>query len=155
MQYSTALILLLIPTFAVAQYGGGGSGDGSPSGAAASSTSTAAPSTFTSTSGIVTHTVAVGLNGGITYTPNTITANIGDAVEFLFYTQTHSVNQATFDMPCQPANGTGFASGAITTSSGLNAQVFTIKINDTNPIWFYCGFPGHCQAGMTGVINAP
>jgi hypothetical protein len=27
-------------------------------------------------------------------------------------------------------------------------------VNDTTPIWFYCGVPGHCQAGMVGVINA-
>lgn len=26
-------------------------------------------------------------------------------------------------------------------------------INDTNPIWFYCGIPNHCQKGMFGGIN--
>jgi uncharacterized cupredoxin-like copper-binding protein len=34
-------------------------------------------------------------------------------------------------------------------------MVFTVTVNDTNPIWFYCGVPTHCQAGMVGVINPP
>lgn len=33
--------------------------------------------------------------------------------------------------------------------------VFTIAINDTKPIWFYCSQAKHCQSGMVGVINAP
>lgn len=33
--------------------------------------------------------------------------------------------------------------------------VFTITINDTTPIWYYCDHIGHCQAGMVGVINPP
>lgn len=31
--------------------------------------------------------------------------------------------------------------------------VFTVMINDTKPIWFYCATQKHCQAGMSGVIN--
>jgi hypothetical protein len=53
------------------------------------------------------------------------------------------------------ANGTGFVSGFFNTTSGTNANVFTITVNDTNPIWFFCGFPSHCELGMAGVINAP
>jgi hypothetical protein len=26
-------------------------------------------------------------------------------------------------------------------------------VNDTNPTFFYCGTPGHCQKGMFGIIN--
>lgn len=32
-------------------------------------------------------------------------------------------------------------------------KIFTITVNDTKPIWYYCGFPNHCQGGMVGVIN--
>src|SRR5882762_11528823 len=32
---------------------------------------------------------------------------------------------------------------------------FQITINDTQPIWGYCGQTGHCQAGMVFGINAP
>jgi hypothetical protein len=35
--------------------------------------------------------------------------------------------------------------------------MFTITINDTNPIWLYCSQTqgSHCQAGMAMVINPP
>lgn len=28
-------------------------------------------------------------------------------------------------------------------------------VNDTNPTFFYCGTPTHCQKGMFGIINPP
>jgi hypothetical protein len=31
--------------------------------------------------------------------------------------------------------------------------VFTQVVNDTNPTYFFCGTPGHCQQGMYGIIN--
>lgn len=31
---------------------------------------------------------------------------------------------------------------------------YSIEINDTRPIWFYCSQGRHCQQGMVGVINA-
>ena len=158
MQYSTLLVPLAL-TFVAAQYGNAPpsktSAVSSSGSSGASSKSTGTPSTFTSTSGVVTHLVAVGINGEIGFTPNAISAKVGEAIEFHFYPPSHSVNQATFDKPCEPANGTGFASGNMVTSSGMNANVFTITINDTSPIYFYCGAPTHCQNGMTGAINAP
>jgi hypothetical protein len=36
-----------------------------------------------------------------------------------------------------------------------NFPEFTIKVNDTKPIWGYCGQTGHCQQGMVFSINAP
>jgi len=30
---------------------------------------------------------------------------------------------------------------------------FTIEVNDTKPIWFYCSQGKHCQSGMVGAIN--
>lgn len=35
----------------------------------------------------------------------------------------------------------------------LQMPVFTVMVNDTNPIWFYCATAKHCQGGMVGVIN--
>jgi len=35
----------------------------------------------------------------------------------------------------------------------LKAMAFQVKVNTTDPIFFYCGFPSHCESGMTGVIN--
>ncbi|PNP60496.1 hypothetical protein THARTR1_00520 [Trichoderma harzianum] len=98
--------------------------------------------------------VTVGKGGSLSYSPDTITAAVGDKVEFQFYGPTHSVVQASFDEPCTAFNGgTGFFAGMSTNGNGPNPNSFTITINDTNPVWFYCGFPGHCQAGMVGVIN--
>lgn len=31
----------------------------------------------------------------------------------------------------------------------------TQAVNDTNPTFFYCGTPTHCEKGMFGVINPP
>jgi plastocyanin len=114
--------------------------------------------------------VTVGQNGLLAYSPNTITAAVGSNVEFQFYGPVHSVVQASFDQPCSAYNnGTGFFGGLVTTGTAPNVscifetlklyaeqkqpKTFTLTINDTTPIWFYCAYPGHCQAGMVGVIN--
>jgi plastocyanin len=145
MHFSRQLILFALLPLGLAQYGGGG---GSP-------TTTSATTTSSSTSSV--QTVTVGDNNALAFSPNSITADIGTTVEFVFFPPLHSVTQSTFESPCAPlANGTGFWSGAMTTSGGgPNANVFTLTINDTNPIWFYCATPTHCGFGMTGVINPP
>ncbi|KAH8786506.1 Cupredoxin [Hyaloscypha finlandica] len=98
--------------------------------------------------------VTVGQNGLLAYSPDTITAAVGSNVEFQFYGPVHSVVQASFDQPCSAYNnGTGFFGGLVTTGTAPNPKTFTLAINDTTPIWFYCAYPGHCQAGMVGVIN--
>jgi plastocyanin len=143
MHFSIVFLLSALPA-TLAQYG-----NPNPS-----TTSTSTPSTTTSGSSS-THTVAAG-NGNLAYSPNNITAAVGETIEFHFFPPLHSVAQGDFSGPCTPtANGTGFFSGDISTSSGENPNVFTVTINDTNPIWFYCVIPTHCQAGMVGVINAP
>ena len=145
MHISIPFLLSALPCI-LAQYGDPPSSPSKTSSAASSSTGSATPGV---------HTVAVG-NGGFTYSPNTITAAKGETIEFHFFAPLHSVAQGDFATPCTPpANGTGFFSGDISTSSGENANVFTVKINDTNPIWFYCVIPTHCQGGMSGVINPP
>jgi plastocyanin len=145
MHFSIAFLLSVLPCI-LAQYGNPPSSPTKSSGAASSSTGTATPGV---------HTVEAG-NGNFAYSPSSITAAVGETIEFHFFPPLHSVAQGDFATPCTPsANGTGFFSGDITTSSGENTNVFTIKINDTNPIFFYCVIPTHCQAGMSGVINPP
>jgi len=46
----------------------------------------------------------------------------------------------------------GIFSGFMPTN-GVITPIFTILINDTQPIWYYCSQAMHCQAGMVGVIN--
>ncbi|OBT54677.1 hypothetical protein VE04_05687 [Pseudogymnoascus sp. 24MN13] len=146
MHFSSKPLFLSLFPFALAQYGGGG-------GTASSSTTTSVASATTSSAPGV-QTVTVGDNNAIAFSPDTITAAVGSSIEFVFFPPIHSVTQSTFESPCAPlANGTGFWSGAITTASGQNANVFTLIVNDTNPIWFFCATPLHCETGMAGVIN--
>jgi len=147
MHYSTVSALLSALPLALAQ-GYGNSGDSS------STTSSAAASTTSSSSVAGVHVVTVGAGNNLAFSPNNITAAVGEIVEFHFYPPSHSVAQSSFAEPCTPfSNGTSFFSGGMTTSSGVNTNTFQITINNTAPIWFYCAFPGHCEAGMAGVIN--
>ncbi|RMJ20133.1 hypothetical protein CDV36_000237 [Fusarium kuroshium] len=95
-----------------------------------------------------THKVEVG-KGGLKYTPDTITAAKGDIIEFHFDSM-HTVVAGDFNKPCTPATSGGFYSGELPASG---SSFFSITINNTDPIFFYCVIEGHCQAGMAGVIN--
>ncbi|KAK0627416.1 Cupredoxin [Immersiella caudata] len=104
-------------------------------------------------------TVDVGLDGNLTYSPNSINEPPRTVVEFSYNPRNHTVTQSSFDKPCFPLpNNSGFSSGFIaTTQSVPGLATFELVINDTKPIWFYCGQVNgnHCQAGMVGAINAP
>jgi len=146
MHFTAFPLLLSAFPLAFAQYGDDGS---------STTTSVAsAPVTKTTSASSSVHTVQVG-DGGLTYSPSNITAAVGEKVEFHFFAPEHSVAQSTFASPCTPSSNSSFFSGAISTSSGQNTNVFTITVNDTNAIWFYCAVPTHCKLGMAGVINAP
>jgi len=149
MRVSNIFLLSVLP-FTLAQYGYGNGG-----GTTSSTTAAAAPATTTSSGGSTVHTVTAGSGGSLAYSPNDITAAVGDTIEFHFFAPEHSVAQSNFANPCVPSGPSAFFSGIISESSGQNANVFTVTVNDTNPIWFYCVVPTHCQAGMAGVINAP
>ncbi|RAL66490.1 hypothetical protein DID88_006180 [Monilinia fructigena] len=103
-------------------------------GAADTSPSSAVkPSTTSSTSpSDPTHTILVGAGGQLTFSPNETKADVNTTLEFHFYPQTHSVAQAAFASP-----------------------LFSVLVNDTKPIWFYCGFARHCENGMVGAVNIP
>ena len=91
----------------------------------------------------------------LTFTPNVINASLGDTVTFKFWPKNHSVAQAAFNAPCQPANNS-FWSGFHATQQGAANETFSIEIkNESQPIWFYCTQGQHCQNGMVGVINPP
>jgi plastocyanin len=99
------------------------------------------------------HSITVG-DGALAFSPANISAAVGDTVVFSFYPTKHSVAQASFAKPCVPLNSSSFFSGAMTTTSGVNPDTFTITVNDTTPIWFYCSVASHCESGMVGSINA-
>ncbi|OBT38852.1 hypothetical protein VE00_10710 [Pseudogymnoascus sp. WSF 3629] len=157
----TAATILPFLSLAAAQYGSSSS-YGSSSTDTTSNSQAATDTTTTTSTGATVHKVLVGQTA-LTFSPWNLTAAIGDKVEFHFYPTTHSVAQAAFDKPCEPSSDTAFFSGGVTTQAAASGKtrrqtaadmkIFTITVNDTKPIWYYCGFPGHCEGGMVGVIN--
>jgi plastocyanin len=77
-------------------------------------------------------TVKVG-QGGNVFEPSTVTAQVGDQVEFQWVGSIHSIVQSTFDEPCQPLAG-GFA----VPDQSSSDVTFTFTVTSTDPIWFYC-----------------
>ncbi|KAI1144253.1 hypothetical protein F5Y05DRAFT_364128 [Hypoxylon sp. FL0543] len=123
-------------------------------------TSGGSESTATSTksSAPVTHTVMVGLQHD--FEPDTIQANPGDTIHFNFYPKNHSVVRADFKKPCIPWELTqdpaeSFFSGAVEQDT-LQSPIpsWDLKVNNTDPIFFYCSAPDSCiKWKMVGVIN--
>ncbi|KAK6498201.1 hypothetical protein TWF506_004440 [Arthrobotrys conoides] len=95
------------------------------------------------------HTVSVG-SAGLTFSPDSITAKTGDTVQFVFKGGNHTVTQAAFNNPCNPTSR-GFFSGF----TGSTSESFSIILENTDPIYFYCAQLSHCQLGMVGAINPP
>ena len=89
-------------------------------------------------------------DGAFSFSPNSATANQGDTVVFSWQSGGHSVVQGQgSSAACQPLSG-GFFGGFQEPPT-----TFTVEVNNTDPIWFYCSTAGHCQQGMVGVINPP
>jgi plastocyanin len=105
----------------------------------------------------VVHTVTVGGGGSLTYDPPFIRAAVRDTVKFVFTTKNHTITQSTFSDPCRKLSATtgeeGFDSGFIPGKDDQSAT-FSIKVNDTKPIWAYCRQTGHCGQGMVFAINS-
>ncbi|THX14677.1 hypothetical protein D6D13_03028 [Aureobasidium pullulans] len=99
------------------------------------------------------HSIDVG-EDGLVFSPNSTTAAVGDTVTFHFYPRAHGVARSSYSSPCA-AMDNGFNSGFVKVASGDSNTTFTITVNNTDPIWYYCPQGDHCQAGMVGVINPP
>ncbi|KAK9448877.1 Cupredoxin [Limtongia smithiae] len=101
------------------------------------------------------HAVTAGLDA-FSFQPDSITADVGDYVVFTVTTGSHGIAQSTYDSPCSPYSDStgvnGIFSGILSPTGDVNLT-YTIRINTTDPIWFYCPEAYHCQSGMTGVIN--
>lgn len=99
-----------------------------------------------------THTVIVAPSQGVLrYIPFALNASVGDTVKFMWGANNHTVTKGTQLTPCNKS------ADPLTFASGLQVKdfVFTQVINDTNPLYFYCAAPTHCQKGMFGIINPP
>ncbi|KAK8879661.1 extracellular serine-rich protein [Apiospora arundinis] len=101
-------------------------------------------------------TIRIDSGPTLVFKPDNIVAEAGDMLEFHFYSKNHSVAQGDFASACQPVKTAGFFSGYVPVSSTSESEnVFTVKVNDTKPIWFYCTQKQHCKGGMVGVVNPP
>lgn len=102
-----------------------------------------------------TISIDVGEGGSLKFDPDSVTAAVGDTLEFHFYSGSggHSVVSSSFSSPCQPETNS-FFSGYVT-GDGTGDMTFVTTVNSTDPIWFYCSLGFHCQSGMVGVVNPP
>jgi plastocyanin len=116
--------------------------------------------------------VTVGKGGQLKFEPETLKAEVGDTITYLFFAkvrimmppqnksvsltpwQNHSVVQSSFAEPCQPLKD-GFFSGFVPNQLQDTASrtTFTITVKDKNPKWVYCSQGNHCQSGMVHAIN--
>ncbi|KAK1711441.1 extracellular serine-rich protein [Colletotrichum lupini] len=127
-----------------------------------SSTTTGTPVVVSATASAAaaqTHTIAVGASG-FAFSPAKTEANVGDTIEWIFYPDAHSVIRAEFGFPCTPyeyidIGREGFYSGNQSVKAITNDMPrYRVRVNDTLPIFYYCGAPGSCyKEKMIGVIN--
>lgn len=108
--------------------------------------------------------VSVGFNpmtleAGTGFWPSKIDAKPGSMVQFQFWAGNHTVTQSNFDNACVPISqvnesivgiDSDFQPADASADSGA-ISLFTVMINDTSPLWFFC--KPHCAAGMSMVVN--
>ena len=117
---------------------------------------TTAPQRLTSAKQI--HVNVSDAHGAHTFSPASAKADVGDILTFHFFGGRHDVVRGVFDMPCTPAAENGFYSGELEDGDGGEQEkemVFSVRVRDEEPIWFFCSVGGHCGSGMVGVVNAP
>ncbi|KAJ7110078.1 hypothetical protein C8R44DRAFT_634301 [Mycena epipterygia] len=113
------------------------------------------------------HDVQVGgANGLLEYSPEALLILVekksGDVVVFHFNPKNHTVSQSAFATPCGLKEG-GFHSGFMPVAANSSVDTrptFSVTVNDTTPVWVYCGQAAgtpasHCGAGMVFAINCP
>ncbi|KAH9946181.1 uncharacterized protein BXZ73DRAFT_37396 [Epithele typhae] len=102
-----------------------------------------------STGSGTTHTVIVApTQGMLKYVPFAVNASVGDTVKYVWGANNHTVTKSSALELCNKTSNAPFASG-----TQNKTFEFTQVVNDTNPVFFYCGTPGHCEKGMFGMIN--
>jgi plastocyanin len=95
-----------------------------------------------------THTVNVGglpSSPALTFVPSSVNIAVGDTVMFAFNGM-HTASQGSSGDPCSPASPSEFD------FSGNAGQTFNHTFSTAGSFNMYCQIPGHCAAGMHGVI---
>jgi plastocyanin len=105
---------------------------------------------------------------GAQFWPSSLKADPGSMVQFQFWSGNHTVTQSSFDKPCTPLEATAGAGNSSAPTAGIKSgyqpvdesmpdgqvPTYTVWVNDTKPLWFYCAQGTHCQGGMVMAINA-
>jgi len=114
-----------------------------------------------SSTGNTIQVIVGGPNGNLTFTPSRVSASPRDTIKFTFQVKNHTVIQSSFAAPCVPFTNkttgqrTGFNPGFFpVAANATNFPTWSLTINDTSPIWAYCGQTGHCGAGMVFAVNS-
>ncbi|KAF2129036.1 hypothetical protein P153DRAFT_30543 [Dothidotthia symphoricarpi CBS 119687] len=105
------------------------------------------------------HYIKVG-SGGYKLDPDSISnVSVGDTVTFEFFPSGHSIIRAAYGSACVPFEYTardriGFYSGPMMIDKVSDTVLWSITINSTEPIFYYCGADTSCDIQlMVGVIN--
>ncbi|CAH7672202.1 hypothetical protein BY996DRAFT_4587264 [Phakopsora pachyrhizi] len=107
------------------------------------------------------HMVVVGGSAGLVFTPPVVEAQVNDTVTFVFQSKNHTVTQSAFATPCNylqdmTNNQMGFRSGYVQVSGDAAPDTmprWTLRIEASTPLWFYCEQSSHCGKKMVGAIN--
>lgn len=123
------------------------------------STNGLASKTMTSGSAVGTpasHEVIVGPNSELAFSPNQLTASVGDVVHFIFRANNHSVVQSSIEEPCVPVTG-GFNSGFNQFNPNNDDDItVSFTVNTNEPRFFFCDQRDpvqHCAMGMVFALN--
>ncbi|KAK4186579.1 hypothetical protein QBC35DRAFT_266160 [Podospora australis] len=114
----------------------------------------APPATVVAPGAAATHSVTVGGPQGLAFSPQQLSAAVGDTVIFSFLSQNHTATQSAFDTPCDPLDGgmdSGFQANANNTVNPPPQVAMQVMVD--TPLWFYCRQGNHCGKGMVFSIN--
>ncbi|KAG5981172.1 hypothetical protein E4U55_003232 [Claviceps digitariae] len=99
-------------------------------------------------------TIKITATGNNTFSPDTITANPGDVLEFHFQSGNHSVVAGDYECPCFPLPvGSGFSSGFFDVKSCEDEKVFRVTLANADTVVFYSSQGDECTKGMVGIVN--
>ncbi|KAI1097156.1 hypothetical protein F4804DRAFT_347410 [Jackrogersella minutella] len=93
----------------------------------------------------------------VTFVPNSVTAAVGDIIQFQFSNGNHTVTQSAENAPCQPLQATvatAIHSGHIPFQDGqTTVGTFNMPITNTDTMFLYCATGPHCQLGQVMIVN--
>lgn len=95
--------------------------------------------------------------GGLKFQPSSVAAAVGDTINFVFNVPgtNHTATLSTFGTPCVASMPGVVDSGfnAVKADDPTTFRNWSITLDKTDPLWFYCAQGKHCQNGMVFAVN--